>query len=67
MYMEIKKIETSILGRTWDRTDNSEQISQRKKAHQQYKSFILGKTEGVRVRFTVMILYFSLVKTFKIA
>ena len=42
-------------------------ISHRKKAHQQYKSFILGYAEGVRVRFTVMILYFSLVKTFKIA
>lgn len=41
-------------------------ISHRKKAHQQYKSFILGNAEGVRVRFTVMI-FFSLVKTFKIA
>lgn len=32
MYMEIKKIETSILGRTWDRTDNSEHLAKKESA-----------------------------------
>ena len=65
-YMEIKKSKQAFsVAPGIELTTRN--ISHRKKAHQQYKSFILGYAEGVRVRFTVMILYFSLVKTFKIA
>ena len=65
-YMEIKKSKQAF----WVTPGielTTRNISHRKKAHQQYKSFILGYAEGVRVRFTVIILNFSLVKTFKIA
>ena len=30
--MEIKKVQTSILGRTWDRTDDSEHLAEKESA-----------------------------------
>jgi len=67
MYMEIKKSKQAFwVAPGFELTTRN--ISHRKKAQQQYKSFMLDNAEGLRVRFTVvMILYFSLVKTFKIA